>query len=272
MAFSINETTALSAIQSGNILSIIGSLLVPSYGIYNQDGSKAITPSSFISLEYAGDATVTTAPIELGSYSSYNKVLRPAEIRVTFAFEGWSAYSGSIPNIDSAIGSFTSRTDILNILEAMRTTPKMYDVETPDKTFLKYDLTHYNYGVKATSGVTLLIAELIFQAILDVAEVTYSNSNSTSAITSNGTSKSPMAVTDPAGTASSSTSLLSEAKSAYASITKSISSAATSAMSDVTKVINGVTSASATVTSAVSSTASSIESNATISKIVSGLT
>ncbi len=97
MAFSINETTLLSAVNSGSIFSIINSTLYPSYGIYYNTvdaattasaGSAPFAPTAWLGVERGSDASIVNSPIEAGSYTSYNKVKRPAELHVRFALEG----------------------------------------------------------------------------------------------------------------------------------------------------------------------------------------
>ncbi len=86
---------------------------------------------------------MVSAPIEQGSYSSFNKVKRPPIIRVLFTLEGWTGFSGSIPNLTNF--TLTSRSDMLAALDAMVADAQVYDIETPDTTYEDYDLVRYNY-------------------------------------------------------------------------------------------------------------------------------
>lgn len=181
--FSINETTLLNAVKGGGVMSVINSTLSPGYGIYyaegDKKGQKPFSPNSFIVAEFAGEATIGTAPLEKGQYASFNKVQRPAELHVTFAIEGWTGFSGSIPNITNF--SLTSRSDVLETLEKMRKEATTFDIETPDTAYTSYDLIKYDYRIRADSGVTLLIVTAVFEAVNDVMEVTISNSVGTTA-------------------------------------------------------------------------------------------
>ncbi|AOM39684.1 phage baseplate protein [Xenorhabdus hominickii] len=174
--FSLNQTTLMNAARGGGILSIINSVLSPGYGIYYSKGEKAghkpFSPTSYISVEISSEATIATAPLEKGTYTSFNKVQRPSEVRVTFTVEGWSGFSGSLPNLTNF--TLTSRTDVLETLEKMCTTAEVYDIETPDRVYASYDLIKYDYRIRSESGVTLLIVNAVFQAVMDVAEVTIS--------------------------------------------------------------------------------------------------
>lgn len=196
--FSLNETTLLSAINSRSLLSAINSAINPGWGItYNKvdtdssplgvaAGRAVFTPSGWISAEPMGDASIVTSPIERGSYTSYNKVRRPSELRVVFSLEGWTAYSGAVPNLTNF--STQSRSALLNTLEQMKNTCSTYDIETPDRVYQGYDLTHYDYSVSATKGVTLLTVSATFQEVMDIGEVSISGDSASTTPTNNGAS------------------------------------------------------------------------------------
>lgn len=99
---------------------------------------------------------MVSSPIERGSYSSFNKVKRPPIIRVLFTLEGWTGFSGSIPNLTNF--TLTSRSDMLAALDAMVADAQVYDIETPDTTYEDYDLVRYNYRT-SDRDVTLLTVE-----------------------------------------------------------------------------------------------------------------
>lgn len=266
MAFSLNETTILSAINSGNIFSIINSILSPTYGVYLKSGVKALSPTSFLGIEYGADASVVSSPIEKGSYSSFNKVKRPPIIRVLFTLEGWTGYSGSIPNLTNF--TLTSRSDMLAALDAMVSDAQVYDIETPDTTYEDYDLVRYNYRT-SDRDVTLLTVEAIFQAVLEEAEVTLTSTTANSNTTANSTSKSASAITEKANsTATNST--LDDVKGALTGLKESVSSAATTV---ATSVSNAVGSATSGVTSAINGAATSAINNlsTSVKELVAGL-
>lgn len=215
--FSLNETTLLSAINSGSIFSLINSAINPSWGITYKTvdssisysdlssagplpgnvkvispGMTVFTPTGWISAEPLGEAAIVNSPIEKGSYTSYNKVRRPNELRVVFVLEGWSAYSGAIPNLTNF--STLSRTELLGILEVMKNTASTYNIETPDQVYEGYDLAHYDYYVGADRGLTLLKVSATFQQVMDIGEVSVSSSVSQSQPTSNKDSNRPSAI------------------------------------------------------------------------------
>lgn len=192
MAFSLNETTLLSAIKGGSLTSILGSVLKPGYSLTFATidkssgdplkatvGDAVFTPTSWLSCERISDASVSNAPIEKGKYTSFNKVRRPGEIRLTFTLEGWTGFSGAVPNLTNL--STLSRQKLITILDTMMGSAYTYDVSTPDTVFTSCDLTHYDYQVKADRGVTLLTVDAFFQEVITTAENVTSSNNKSSA-------------------------------------------------------------------------------------------
>lgn len=264
--FNLNETTLLSAINSGNIFSIINSTLSPGYGIYLKSGLRALSPSSFLGVEYGADATVVSAPIERGSYTSFNKVKRPPIIRVIFTLEGWTGFSGSIPNLTNF--TLTSRSDMLAALDAMVDDTVLYDIETPDTTYEDYDLVRYNYRT-SSQEVTLLTVEAIFQDIMQEAEVGLSNTTANNQPSQNDKSKGG-AVDAKQINANATDSTLDDVTCALTGLKNSLSSAAVKVATSVTKSVGNATSG---LTSAVNGAASSAIENLskTVDELVKGL-
>lgn len=250
--FSLNETTLLSAINSGSIFSIINSTLFPSWGItYNKvdetltgviPGMTVFEPTGWVSAEPVGDASIVNAPIEKGSYTSYNKVRRPAELRVVFVLEGWSAYTGALPNITNF--STLSRTGLLGILDTMKNTACTYDIETPDRVYEGYDLAHYDYSISARGGLTLLKVSATFQQVMDIAEVSLSSNTTAKSPTNNDASSVNSAILTTNGQSSVKDVTLTDVKDAWTSGNVSLSSALQTTSS---AIVSGVNSAATTV-------------------------
>ncbi|MXF49855.1 hypothetical protein GR294_25585 [Raoultella sp. Lac2] len=233
MSFSLNVSTVLSAIQGGSLLSVLNSALSPTYKItYNTvdeslltaaAGQEVFSPSGWVSVDRYGDAVVTKGPVEKGQYSSYNKVRQPSELRVIFALEGWTAYTGALPNLTNF--SLLSRSNFIQKLDEMKNTASTYDIETPDTVYYGYDLTHFDYFVGSYRGQTLLMANCTFEEIMNTGEVMLSNAviegpPTNNAKTNNGTAASTQVVTGSTKDVS-----LSDVKNAWSSADTSLSSA-----------------------------------------------
>lgn len=172
---SLDEDAVLSAIYSGDILSIIDSVVTPRYGIQKKDGSNAIRPDSFISFEYRADAKVSDYPVQPGTFASYNKVMEPFDIRISMSCSGSLAAAGM------------TRESFLSALDDMRASFELLDIVTPDKVYTDVNLVHFDHSRTNSKGVTLLVVDAFFREIRETAEAEYKNVKSDSAVEPIGT-------------------------------------------------------------------------------------
>nr|WP_240002000.1 hypothetical protein [Photorhabdus bodei] len=161
---------------------------------------------------------------------------------MTFSFEGWTGFSGSVPNLTNL--TLTSRSDVLEALDKMVSSAEIYDIETPDTTYTSYDLIKYDFRIRQDNGVTLLIVTAVFQAVQDIAEVKMSSNVAKSNTTKNETAKGPSKNTEQS-TGSTKHATLSDVKKALTGLKKSVSSAATQVAD---KVSSGFKRATETIT------------------------
>ncbi|MBH8232407.1 phage baseplate protein, partial [Klebsiella pneumoniae] len=233
MSFSLNVSTVLSAIQGGSLLSVLNSALSPTYRItYNTvdeslltvaAGQEVFSPSGWVSVDRYGDAAVTKGPVEKGRYTSYNKVKQPSELRIIFALEGWTAFSGSLPNLTNF--SLLSRNNFIQKLDEMKNTASTYNIETPDTVYYSYDLTHFDYFVGSYRGQTLLMANCTFEEIMDGGEVMLSNAVIEGPPTSNAKTNNGAAASTQVITGATKEVTLSDVKNAWSSADTTLSDA-----------------------------------------------
>ena len=210
-----------TAFGFGSLTQMIGAALAPKYGIYAKtidtnnknplnlkEGDEVFIPSSWVKHELIAESSISTAPTESGGYTSFNKVMRPAELRVVFTVEGWMAFNGDmeIPFSSASL----SRSRFIEKLTNMRKYAYTYSIVTPDATYPSFDLTHFDFQVSSNNGVTLLIVNAFFQKINQTLESSISSSTKDSGTT-----------TTQSGTSSVS---LSEAQSINSNIAKSTDS------------------------------------------------
>jgi len=87
--------------------------------------------------------------MEDGAFQSFNKVESPFDIRVTLTRGGSSA----------------NRTAFLDAILGLKKSLDLYDIVTPDKTYINVNLENYSYRRTSRSGKTLITAELFFKEI-----------------------------------------------------------------------------------------------------------
>ncbi|ENF3463383.1 hypothetical protein SM871_004430 [Yersinia enterocolitica] len=173
----INVSDIFSAIGGGSPLSIIDSVLHPSYSIRDHgQATTALAFSGMASIQPSAGASIVTAPIENGKYQSINKVSRPGRVVCDVVISGLTGLSGSLPNIFDL--TFTSQSDTLTTIKTMINSSSLYDIDTPKDVYESYDLVDYSYMVNSKRGVSLLVVSLIFEEVRQQMDVTLSSSQS----------------------------------------------------------------------------------------------
>lgn len=180
--FSADYGDLVSAVTSGNPLSIIESVITPRWGIYAPNTmEKVIVPDSVLAFEYRGDARVSDYPVEAGGFKSYNKVQQPFDIRIKITCNG-AGTLGRIGSLTTSGGTVAmTREDFLVHLEGMKLSLDLYDLVTPDFVYNSVNLIHFDYKRTNTEGVTLLIAELYLREVQQSTKAGYKTVGSDSA-------------------------------------------------------------------------------------------
>lgn len=210
--FSLNAIEIANALQGGSPLSIINSVLHPSYAILDSSGNKVLDVD-FASITPAKSATVTTAPVEGGKYQSINKVISPGRVRCSVVITGLTGFSGGIPDIFSL--SLTSQSDVLTTISTMLNSAQTYDIETPKEILASYDLVNHDYNVSSQTGVSMLTINLEFEEIIQQMGVTLSGTQSAAKSTSNAITNTDSGVTSKSVQSGATTSTLDNLKASW---------------------------------------------------------
>lgn len=134
------------------------------WGIFSAvDGSAFFTPSvdgtlSTYSFDYSRQSTVSTFPVETGSFVSYDKIWTPANPVVTLAFSG----------------SDSDKTALLNALETACLGTSLWIVITPDAEYDGYTIARYSYRRMSNKGATMLLIDVMLEEVKQVT-LTYAN-------------------------------------------------------------------------------------------------
>lgn len=241
--FSLNVSDISSALSGGSPLSILSSVLKPSYVIRSKDGKNALAFDGLLSLNAGGSASITTAPVEKGKYQNINKVREPSRIRCSVVISGLTGFSGNVPNIFNL--SLTTQSELLSTVKTMIETATTYDIETPKETLESYDLISWSYTVNSQSGVTLLTINLDFQEVIQQMEVILSGSQAANKATTNGVTDAVTGVCSVAKDGGATTSTLDTLKQAWSKLETSVGTLVSDTTSTITQTL---TSAASTVT------------------------
>jgi len=119
---------------------------------------EALTPDSFVGIDYKNNMRVSNYPQEEGAFASYNKVGTPYDCRVRMAIGGDKA----------------TRTAFLAKCDAMLKSIDLYTVITPEAQYTNASLENYDYRRESRNGATLLIVDLAFIEVRITAVATFS--------------------------------------------------------------------------------------------------
>jgi len=122
-------------------LAAIG-ILPPQWGIFDSNGNSVVNFDTVLQFEYKNETTVADYPLERGAFESYDKVASPYSARFVFAS------GGSLPN----------RTALLRSLDTIAGDLKLYDVITPEFTYLSANIIHIDYNRQAATVGLLKVA------------------------------------------------------------------------------------------------------------------
>lgn len=154
---------AIELLTTDILSAVVAALFPNTWGIFLDDlPIPVISYESFISFEYKQDLPISTYPVEQGSFTTYDKVRLPAEIRCRLA-QG---------------GSVFERQLFLDTIAAAMTTTGLYTVVTPDQIYLNFNFTHRDVVRTAEQGVGLIVVDLWLTEVIESALASFQSTAS----------------------------------------------------------------------------------------------
>lgn len=163
--FPVLKSGQIPAPITSVLSSAIGSLwseLFPgeSWGIFESGSETAkVKFDSIVEMGINGSSEVSSYPIESGSFTSYNKVRNPTSMMIRVTKEGDAA----------------DRVYITDWMEANVAITSQFDIVMPETRYNGYTLVEYRVIRSASSGVGMIIADLMVQQVREAVAI-YSNS------------------------------------------------------------------------------------------------
>lgn len=148
------SSAALSNASSASSANVLTATALNSWQIVDSQGAAVITPDSVLQLEYRGESRVSSAPVEQGAFTSYNKVASPYDLHLVITCNG----TGEM-----------GRDDFLNTLNALANSTALCSVVTPDAIYADCNLVSFDYRRQSNNGATMIIAACYFQEIRQTA-------------------------------------------------------------------------------------------------------
>lgn len=146
------------------------------WGIY-QDGKAVLVPDSFLRMGFRNSSRISRYIVEKGSFSTYNKVETPYEIRIGMSVGLGSGAIASL--ISSKIGGglmsgVETRAAFIAQLEKMVADTELFEVVTPEKTYRNANLVDIDFE-RDSASVSTIEVELIFEEVRQTGIVQSSN-------------------------------------------------------------------------------------------------
>ncbi|MGF6633521.1 hypothetical protein [Paraburkholderia sp. MM6662-R1] len=131
----------------------------PQWIIADRNGNALVTPDSVVDLSYKGEARVGTAPVEQGSFSSYNKIALPEDLTLRLSCGGKNM---NLSAFLIAVKSLKSSLQLINII-------------SPEFVYPSYNVDRVDYKRTSTNGVSMIVAEVHFAEIRVDAYASYTD-------------------------------------------------------------------------------------------------
>jgi hypothetical protein len=150
-------TSGVDALISFGGATLIRMIFGNQWGIFNQYGIPIMLADTVHSLKYQNNSQIAQAPVEKGSFASYNKVQNPYQATVTMIRGGGDA---------GMRGLFIAQ------LEALSKSTLLFHVITPEYVHINAAITGYDYARDPNAGARMIVANIHLEEVRE-AKVTY---------------------------------------------------------------------------------------------------
>ena len=128
------------------------------YDVFMQDSQEGlfgadIEPDSVLEMNYTGESEATSEPIEKGNFASFYKTNSPDTISLVFSF-----------NSDDA-----RQNAALDKIEERKKSYELISILTPTHLYEDMTILTYSYSRSNSDGMTLLVLQVDFQKVKQVA-------------------------------------------------------------------------------------------------------
>lgn len=150
-------TSGTDALISFGGASLIRMVFGNQWGIFNQYGIPIMLADTVHSVKYQNSSLISQAPVEKGTFASYNKVQNPYQATVTMIRGG---------------GDPSLRSVFLAQLELLSKSTLLFHVITPEYVHLNAAIAGFDYSRSPQDGARMIIANIHLEEVRE-AKVTY---------------------------------------------------------------------------------------------------
>lgn len=143
-----------------NALNYIQSFISGEYNItkFNSSTKETICGfDGFIGVRYNSSSKISDYTVQLGDFTSYNKVIQPTVIEITLCTEG----------------TYDKISSVLSTLENYKNSTELVDIQTPYGIYIGYNIIDLNFDLSIQKGVGYL------ECTIKVRQVEISNAQFT---------------------------------------------------------------------------------------------
>lgn len=130
----------------------------PQWGIF-LNNKPVITPDSVRTFDYKKEYRLADYPMEQGAFQTYNKVTTPYDVRISMT-KG---------------GSDLERQVFLGTAGIIAASLDLYDVVTPEVTYVNANIARFDYRRTSTNGVKLVTVDFYLTEIRVTVPAAFSN-------------------------------------------------------------------------------------------------
>jgi hypothetical protein len=146
------------------------------WGLFFPSGQPALVGvDSTIAVDVRRDYATSDYPVEQGGFETYNKVIRPREIRVEIAVSGagslLSSIGGSLVSLITGNDpQVANRGRTIDAMHALADSLAPLDIRTPEGAYGGYTIEHYDYRREARGGISLIKVDIWLREIRQAAK------------------------------------------------------------------------------------------------------
>lgn len=128
------------------------------WGLYDENSQPVIVFDTFLGLRFRNSARISTFPVEMGTFSSFNKVDSPYDCIIRVAHSG----------------DMTTRNAMLAKLESIKSSVDLYSVVTPEIVYPEANVVAYQYERNGQTGSSQLIVDIYVEQVRQNATAEFS--------------------------------------------------------------------------------------------------
>lgn len=147
-------TSSSDALISFGGASLIRMVFGNQWGVYSQFGIPILLADTVYSVNYQNTSQVAQAPVEKGTFASYNKVQNPYQASVVVAKGG---------------GDPTMRGLFIAQLEALSNSTLLFNIITPEYVHRNAAIIGYDYARAPNSGARMIVANIHLEEVREVS-------------------------------------------------------------------------------------------------------